>query len=230
MDDPSITNRKEGLTLLQIKIDCDLAAPTSLTSASSTLTTPFSTPKSDRTGNEGGSSSNNEPSMEWTTFYKRLKMTPPKAARTLQFSDTLDTANELLKFSQESGFQDKSFDELTPDQQAILMFMIMKEMDGLFGGREKSANTLIKALNTTSLEYNRMLSYVRKGGDTKCRATSLLHNRVLEVIEKFTQAKGAFTIFKDHPNRQNMLPEPFLHLQREDSYICAYNACSALLY
>eukprot|EP00978_Attheya_sp_CCMP212_P044478 scaffold311527_cov75-Attheya_sp.AAC.1 len=154
MDDPSISitiNGEEGLTGTSLQIDCDLAAATSLTSTSSTLTTPFTTPKSDRTGNGGGSSSsnNNKPSSEWIDLYKRLNRTPPKAARTTaQFYDTLATANDLLKLSDESGFKDKSFDDLTHDQQAILMFMIMKGMDKMFdGGRQMSAKTLIKALH-----------------------------------------------------------------------------------
>jgi hypothetical protein len=231
MDDPSITiNDEEGLTSLTLQIDCDLAAPTSITSASSTLTTPFTTPfttpKGDHTGNGGGSSNNNnEPSSEWIAFYERLNRTPPKAARTAQFHDTLATANALLELSEESGFHDKSFDDLTHDQKAILMLMIMKGMDMMFdGGRQASAKVLIKALHPESMEYKRMTSFVRQDGDCQCPIQTLLQQKVSRYVAKFT-AQNATTIFKKRPN---MLP--FLHLQREDSYICAYNACSALLY
>lgn len=91
MDNLSVTmNVEEELASLQI-VDFDLAASTSLTSATPTHSTPSITPKNNRTENGGGSiivSKNNEdeneddPTSEWTDFYERLGRTPPKATRT----------------------------------------------------------------------------------------------------------------------------------------------------
>jgi hypothetical protein len=239
MDDPSNSipiNGEEGLTFTSLQIDCDLefgasdSASLTLTSTStSTLTTPLTTPKSDHThtGNGGGSSNNsNEPSSESIELYTRLKRTPPKATCTAQFQDTLLTANELLKLSDEPDFQNKSFDDLTQDQQAILMLMIMKGMDKIFGGgHHRNAKILIKALHAESKEYKIMMSFVCKGGDRPAPVQSLLQQKALESIQKFEIAPEAITIFKHCPKMS-----PFIHLQQEDLYICAYNASSALLY
>jgi hypothetical protein len=144
-----------------------------------------------------------------------LERTPPKAARTAQFQDTLTTANALLKLSDESDFQDKPFDDLTHDQQAILILMIMKGMDKMFGGPQKFVKTLIKALRPESTEYKRMMSFVRLGGDHPCPIKGLLQHKVLLDVQDFTkcQAQNATTIFKDRPN----IMTPVLHLQREES-------------
>ena len=76
----------------------------------------------------GSSSSNNtnsddKPSIEWLELNERLKRTPSKATRNSDYEHTMVIANELLKI------QDKSFNYLTDDQQALLMFMIMKDTD-----------------------------------------------------------------------------------------------------
>jgi hypothetical protein len=106
------------------------------------------------------------------------------------------------------------------------MLMIMKGMDNIFeDGLQTSAKILIKALNPNSMEYKRMMSFVRKEGDTLVRAQSLLTKQVLQTAQTFAVAKNSITILKDRPN---MIP--FLHFQREDSYVCTYNSCSALLY
>ncbi|CAB9531227.1 expressed unknown protein [Seminavis robusta] len=188
MDDPSITINSEELST-SLQINCDLAASTSLTSASSTLSTPYATPKNDRTRNGGGiiiisssssSNSNNSDSNAWIAYYEVLKRTPPKAARTgttAQFHDTLATANKLLELSGESDFRSKPFRDLTHDQQAILVLMILKGMDKIIaGGQQKTAKVLINALRPESMEYKRLSSFVRKGGDCRASVQTLLPN------------------------------------------------------
>jgi hypothetical protein len=239
----------EGRTaqqLLQVDCDCDLEfgasdstslTLTTTTSASSILTTPslLTTPKDERThthtGNEGGSSSSNnndESSSEWKILYDRLNRTPPKATRTAQFQDTLKTAEDLLKLSNDPDFQDKSFHDLTYDQQAILMLMIMKGMDKIFAASiEMNAKVLIKALHPESEEYQRMMSFVRQGGDRDYRgAPDLLQLEVVNDIRKFQEsASNAITIFTGRPALT-----PFLYFQNENSYVCAYSAAAGLLY
>ena len=89
-------------------------------------------------------------------------MTPPKAARSAKFDDTVKTANTLLELS---GVP-KSFGKLDKIQQAILVFMIFKDMNTVLSAApELSAKVLIDALNNNSMEYKRLLTFVRKGGD-----------------------------------------------------------------
>ena len=217
MDESSISNN-DGESLaspLQIK-----PSTSSLTSTSTSLTTASSltTPRVDRTS---GVSRDNELSEEWGRFYTRVERTPPKATRTAPFQTTVETANKLLGLSDLPDFQDKSFGDLTDDQQAMLLFMIMKEMHECFGGSSYSAKIIINALQPESKEYKRMMSYVRKGGDRKCIVASLMQNKLLEYVGKSKHT----TIYQANANMA-----PFFHVQDEDSYICTYIACSELLY
>ena len=177
MDGPRINiNGEEGITSLQI--DCGLAASTSLTSdcnlaASTSLTSGSSltTPK-------------NEPRCHWIDFCKVLKRTPPKATSNTEFLHTVATANKLLKLSDESDFQGKTLQDLTHDQQAILLLMILKGMHEIFeGGRQTSAKILVNALRPESKEYKRMMSFVRKGGDCRCPVQTLLQKKASQYIK-----------------------------------------------
>jgi hypothetical protein len=123
------------------------ASSTSSTTTS-TITT-LATPRNARTGNGGGSSSSNnndyddKPNIEWLELYERLKRNPSKATRNSDYEHTMVIA------------KDKSFNDLTEDQQALLMFMIKKDMDKTFnGGGYAAAKILVKALNPKTKEYD----------------------------------------------------------------------------
>lgn len=103
--------------------------------------------------------------------------------------------------------------------------MVLKGMDEIFeGGCQVSAKILVKALRPESMEYKRMVSFVRPDGDCTHPVQSLLEKKVLQKHTTL-QAQDATTIFKARPN----MP-PFLHLQQENSYVCKYNAYAAVLH
>mmetsp|Transcript_27873 Transcript_27873/g.42479 ORF Transcript_27873/g.42479 Transcript_27873/m.42479 type:complete len:120 (+) Transcript_27873:452-811(+) len=74
-----------------------------------------------------------------------------------------------------------------------------------------------------------MISFVRRGGDRVCRSPNTVVNRFNKTCNAFVMGflgfKNGITIFD---KKKGM--KPFLHIQRDCSYICTFNACSALLY
>mmetsp|Transcript_5377 Transcript_5377/g.7757 ORF Transcript_5377/g.7757 Transcript_5377/m.7757 type:complete len:484 (+) Transcript_5377:103-1554(+) len=226
MDDTSIINKEFSASL---QIDCNLETSTSLTSESS-----FTTPKHDSEGNYKEDSSscscnnhNNEPSSEWENLYKQLKRTPPKRTRDPSFHITVEqavrTANKLLELTHLTKFKNMTFDNLQDDQKAILLLMIVKEMDTVFEATTgQTADILLGALVPESSEYKRMMGFVRKGCDVECSETETTN--LVANFERYVK-EFDITIFKVNPDMT-----PFLILQQEDSYICSYNASAALLY
>ena len=195
----------------KLQIDASLANTTDLT-APLTFTTPVNS---------------NDISDEWKDFYAVVEKTPPKATRDVEYQVAVDKANKLLRLSDIEGFKDKSFENLTKDQQAIVMFMITKKMDEVTFEGGRPATVLISALEPETEKYNNMLSFVNKGGDSKCRAPSVVVNRFNATLREFTEGcQGARTIFQN----KNVDMSPCLFMQRECSYICTFNTCSALIY
>lgn len=198
----------------RLQIDADLANTTDLT-ASSTFTTPVSE-----------AMRSDEVSDEWSNFYAALKKTPPKAIRDIEYQDAVEKVNRLLRLSDIKGFENKTFDDLTQEQQAIIMFMIIKKMDEITFEGQRSEKLLISVLEPDTEKHKRMLSFVRKAGDTTCRAQSVVVNQFKETCEKFVKdCRAATTIFL----KNDGMP-PCLYMERECSYICTFNACSALMY
>mmetsp|Transcript_17006 Transcript_17006/g.25164 ORF Transcript_17006/g.25164 Transcript_17006/m.25164 type:complete len:145 (+) Transcript_17006:364-798(+) len=127
----------------QLQIDANLANATDLTAASS-----FTTPVSNRTQND------NESSRAWETFYDDLKKSPPKAIRDVDFPIAVEKVNELLRLSDIEEFANKSFEDLTQDQQAIMMLMVTKKMDKSLckDNPERCAKVLVGALKPETKE------------------------------------------------------------------------------
>jgi hypothetical protein len=210
-DSTNNTNKKKDL-----QIDTDLACSTSDLTLS-TADSGLATPANDSCSNE-----------KWDKFYKRVNRTPPKAIRETDFAETVNTAEELLRCSGLEHFQNKSFDKLDDDQQSIMIFMIVKKMHKVFGpSTDMNAHVLIKALCRDSKEFKRMISFVRLGGDRLCPVGRKMERSYYTYTHnnRDWRADTATTIFNKNPKMK-----PFVHLQTEESYICAYTACSALLY
>jgi len=197
----------------QLQIDASLANSTDLTAASS-----FATPVSSRTQND------------WEKFYNAVDKSPPKAIREMEFPIAVEIADRLLRTSDIEGFANKTFEDLDKDQQAMMMLMVTKKMHQCVcqDNPERCAKALVGALKPETNEYKAMMSFVRKGGDRGCRSNNTLVKRFMKHCDTAMKEDG-MTIFdvKKGPKKRM---KPFLFLQRDHSYICAFNACSVLLY
>ena len=214
MNSTATANDLEKQLQERLQIDADLANTTDLTAAST-----FTTPMNDAMGND-------DVSDEWSNFYTLIDKTPPKAIRSVKYKDAVEKVDRLLRLSDIEGFEKKTFGDLTQDQQAIIMLMIVKEMDEITFEGQRSEKLLISALEPDTEKYKRMLSFVRKSGDTKCHAPSVVGRRFDETCKAFVKdCRAATTIFL-----KNVGVPPCLYMRRECSYICTFNACSALMY
>lgn len=208
----------------KLQIDADLANATDVTAPWS-----FTTPVNNRTGNDDNIVDN------WDKFYDHVDKSPPKAARDVDFKTAVEKANKLLSLSDFEEFKDKRIEHLTEDQQAIMMLMIIKKIDGTFGGAQSQvAKILVGALKPKTQGYNLFKAFVRRGGDRQAPITSMIVVRFRRTIEAFvtgfpfqTKLEDAITIF-DSKKKKGM--SPFLHIQPGSSYICVFNACSVLMY
>jgi len=223
MDDDTSTAKKEDL---QIDTDVSTALSQLTLSTSGTtdsgLTTPARTPATNRSIISTG-----DGHQQWQDFYSRVNQAPPKATRTADYDQTVRKVDQLLRLSDSDKFKDKSFDDLNDDQQAVMVFMVVKEMHECFGpSQHMAAKALIKALDEEST-HKRMMSYVRLGGDRKVPVGYLMEKRYASYLDKRPEwkAETATAILKKHPEMT-----PFIHLQHEESYLCTYTACSAALY
>mmetsp|Transcript_18195 Transcript_18195/g.43969 ORF Transcript_18195/g.43969 Transcript_18195/m.43969 type:complete len:395 (+) Transcript_18195:755-1939(+) len=140
-------------------------------------------------------------------------------------------ADKLLRISESADFEQQVFDDLNDDQQAIMILMILKGMhDEVFGpSLAMNAKHLVKALDQTTKEHKRMMSFVRKGGDRHHMMANVLERSYEYFVQKNPDqdwnGSSTTTIFKKHPNMN-----PFIHIQAEESYICTFASCSTLLY
>lgn len=198
-------------TPLGLQIDVPLAISTSSSESSG-----FSTPIANVTSidNQGD---------EWEMFYKKRRMTPPKVTQDVNFRHTVASINKLLEVSPSKELE--TFEDLAEEQQAVAMFFVLKEMHSVFESFDQAAKVLADALVPESRAYKRLMSFVRQGGDRAHPAKSLLIDKFKTRVESFANDPKAITVFKIHPDMK-----PFLQLQREDSYICTFNASAALLY
>ena len=218
MDKISCSSKEKALgKMLQVSCSLDTDS-TKSTNADSGLTTP-------RSSTNNNSCDDRNP--EWDKFYKHVNMTPPEVTRGLSYDARLTTANKLLKLSESDDFKDKEFDSLTVYQQGLLVFVIVKEMHDAFDYLREAARALIPALHTSSPNYKQMMSFVLLSGDRICPIATMMEQSCPTYIKRNPEWKRecAITIFKAKPKMK-----PFIHIQTDSSYVCAFVACAALLH
>ena len=149
------------------------------------------------------------------------------STREMKFEVVVEKADSLLRTSDIEEFANKTFKDLTKDQQAVMMLMVTKILHRC--NPERCPKVLVGALKPETDKYNAMMSFVRKGEDRSSRSDKTLldqfnhtHN---EFTRDFSEQEDGITIFDVQKGM-----EPLLYTQQDNPYICTFNACSALLY
>ena len=94
------------------------------------------------------------------------------STREMKFEVAVEKADSLLRTSDIEEFANKTFKDLTKDQQAVMMLMVTKIMHRC--NPERCPKVLVGALKPETEKYNAMISFVRKGEDRSSRSDKTL--------------------------------------------------------
>ncbi|CAJ1942744.1 unnamed protein product [Cylindrotheca closterium] len=125
-------------------------------------------------------------------IFDDLKTTAPKATYDLNFDDvTVEKCNHLLKLSDSPQFGNKTFNHLSNDQKALMLFMIAKKIDNLFHPRHQAAKMIVRVLRPESSEIRRMMSFVHRGRDRRLHCDAEKNQFLETSYSNFVQGRKA---------------------------------------